>query len=223
VPTKAWRSRKTRDLLKVLVARRGRSVPRDELGDLLWPEADPDEIANRLSVAASLLRRVFSRAGQEGRGSPLLADPGALALERSAIEIDVESFLVEAERGLVEHSAKPDEARAHLEVAEALYAGPFLEEDPYQDWAIGLREEARATYIAVTRRLAEFAAARGDQDLASRYLLRILDQDRFDERAHLDLVAAMARAGRHGEARRVYRGYVERMTEIGVQAVSYPA
>jgi hypothetical protein len=35
VPTSNWRSRKARDLLRILVARRGRPVPRGELCELL--------------------------------------------------------------------------------------------------------------------------------------------------------------------------------------------
>ena len=52
-------------------------------------------------------------------------------------------------------------ARASLEAAETRYGGDFLEEDPYEDWAVGLREEAQAAYISVTRLLADEAAASG--------------------------------------------------------------
>src|SRR4029450_14079576 len=93
-------------------------------------------------------------------------------------------------------------ARARLETAEALYGGDFLEEDPYEDWAVGLREEAQATYISIARSLAEAAATEGDADGATRYYLRILERDPFDEGAHLGLVAALVAAGRHGEAPR---------------------
>ncbi|GFJ86348.1 hypothetical protein Phou_105280 [Phytohabitans houttuyneae] len=36
VPTSTWQSRKARDLLRILIARRGRPVPREELVELLW-------------------------------------------------------------------------------------------------------------------------------------------------------------------------------------------
>ena len=47
VPRSAWRSRKARDLLKMLVARHGRPVSRDALIEALWPEEDPARCANR--------------------------------------------------------------------------------------------------------------------------------------------------------------------------------
>ena len=54
-------------------------------------------------------------------------------------------------------------ARRALEAAEGRYGGEFLEEDPYEDWAVGLREEAQAAYISVTRLLADAAAGAGDR------------------------------------------------------------
>ena len=63
VPRSAWRSRKARDLLKMLVARHGRPVSRDALIEALWPEEDPARCANRLSVALSTLRGVLDASG----------------------------------------------------------------------------------------------------------------------------------------------------------------
>ena len=58
--------------------------------------------------------------------------------------------------------------------------------------------------------------------LAARYLLRVLAQDPYDERAHLHLVTALATAGRHGEARRMYRAYCDRMADIAVEPTAFP-
>ena len=101
-----------------------------------------------------------------------------------------------------------------LELAEAAYTGDFLEEDRYEDWAIPLRDEARAVYVDVLRKLAETTGA-------ARYFLRIIDRDPYDEPAHLGLVAALQAQGAHGEARRAYRVYVSRMQEIGTEPASF--
>jgi DNA-binding SARP family transcriptional activator len=131
------------------------------------------------------------------------------------VAVDVEDFLADAETGLDQGS------RQLLADAEAAYAGDFLEE-VYDDWAVSLREEARARYIAVGRALAEDAARADDHDAAAGYLLRVLERDRFDERAHLELVRALSASGRHGDARRHYRAYVARMEEIGVEPAPFP-
>ena len=78
-------------------------------------------------------------------------------------------------------------------------------------------------YTEVARALAETSARDGEADAATRYYLRVLERDPFDEPAHLGLVAALEGAGRHGEARRRFRAYCSRMETIGVESASFPA
>ncbi|HEU4919842.1 MAG TPA: BTAD domain-containing putative transcriptional regulator [Candidatus Limnocylindrales bacterium] len=224
VPTTAWQSKKARDLLKILVARRGRPTTRDTFFELLWPDEDPEPLGNRLSVALATVRSVLDPDKAYPAEYFVPADKSAISLDLEHIDLDVETFLAEAAAAArLARSGDRAGARTHLEIAEALYGGDFLEEDPYEDWAVGLREEAQATYIAIARSLAEAAAADGDADGATRYYLRILERDPYDEGAHLGLVAALVAAGRHGEARRRYGFYAGKMEEIAVEAAPFPA
>lgn len=91
----------------------------------------------------------------------------------------------------------------------------------YADWAAGMREEARALYVRVARVLADRGKA--DPDATAGYLLRILQRDQYDERAHLGLVSAFQASGAHGEARRAYRTYIQRMAELEVGQAPFPA
>ena len=142
---------------------------------------------------------------------------GALRLVLETVELDVDSFLETAETGLRAWSAgRQAEALPLLELAEAAYAGEFLEEDRYEDWAEPLRNEARSVYIEVLRALGELTQA-------PKYFLRIIDRDPYDETAHLGLVSVLEDSGSHGEARRAYRTYVSRMQEIGAEPASFPA
>jgi DNA-binding SARP family transcriptional activator len=219
-----WQSRKARDLLKILIARRGRPVPRDFLMEALWPGEDPQRLANRLSVALATVRSVLDPEKHHGAERFVAADSGAVRLELANVDVDVEAFLADAAAafGLL-RDARTDEAHELLVRAEAAYAGDFLEEDAYEDWAVPLREEAQALYVQVARALAGAASARGEHDAATRYLLRTLERDPYDEQAHLGLVATLLASGRHGAARRFYRSYCARMDEIGVEAAPYPS
>jgi ATP/maltotriose-dependent transcriptional regulator MalT/DNA-binding SARP family transcriptional activator len=219
-PASEWQSKKARDLLKLLVARRGRPCPREALIEALWPDEDRSKTANRLSVALSVLRGVLDPGHAHPPEHFLRASRDAVALEVGRMVVDCDGFLAEAEAGLSAAREGRDEALELLEAAEAAYAGDFLEEDLYEDWATGPREEMRATYIAVARTLAELA---GEPRIAARYLLRVLGRDRYDERAHLALVSALLRARAHGDARRAYRAYMTRMEEIGVEPAPFPA
>jgi len=222
VPVEEWQSRKARDLLKVLVARRGRAVPREALMEALWPDEDPAKLSNRLSVALSTVRTVLDPDRRHPSDRFVMADKHVVALAH--LPVDVEEFLAAAAAGLDRFArGERAEALSLLTAAETAFTGDFLEDDPYEDWAVSLREEARAAYLAVARTLARAAAEAAEHDQAVRFHLRVLERDAYDEEAHLGLVATLVAAGRHGEARRRYRIYGEQMGELGVEAAPFPS
>jgi DNA-binding SARP family transcriptional activator len=152
------------------------------------------------------------------------SDKNAVRLDLAHVAVDVEAFLADAAAGLeLARDGRADEARPRLVAAEAAYAGAFLEEDAYEDWAQALRDEAEAAYVGVALALAGDAADRSDGDAAGRYFLRVLEHDAYDENAHLGLVMTLLEAGRHGEARRFYRDYCARMEELGIEPAAFPA
>jgi DNA-binding SARP family transcriptional activator len=224
VPLSSWSSKKTRELLRILVCRRGRATSRELLMETLWPGAERSKLANRLSVTLSTLRSVLDPGKRFEPGHFLKADNESVRVDLETVLVDVEVFLHAAEKGLfVRARGDSVEAADWLAQAESSYVGDVLEDDPYDDWAIALREEARATYISVAHALAEDASAAGDSAAASRYLLRIIGHDPYDEKAHLGLVTALELIGRRGDARRSYRAYVAHMEEIDASPASFPA
>ncbi|MFF0154438.1 BTAD domain-containing putative transcriptional regulator [Micromonospora sp. NPDC005203] len=221
VQATAWQSRKARDLLRILAARRGRAVPREQLGEMLWPAQDPDRVSHRLSVALSTLRGVLDPQRRTSTDHFIIAAHPSLALDVGHVELDVEEFLTESAHGLrlAEHGAT-DGARATLLLAEQRYRGDFLEDEPYDDWSRPTREEARRVYLRVVRKLAALAHALGETDETLRHLGRALELEPHDEGVHGDFVRTLTAAGRHGEAAQAYRRYVEAMSSIGVPAQS---
>jgi DNA-binding SARP family transcriptional activator len=214
----AWQSRKARDLLKLLVSRLGRPVPREQVCEVLWPDEPADRRSSRLSVTLSTLRGVLDPARAHGADAFVMTDRENVWLDLAAVELDVAQFLAAGQRAL---SAPPPAIDA-LAAAENRYSGEFLDEDPYADWAVGTREEARAVYLRVARRLAEQLDAVGELDRAGHLYLRLLQRDPYDEAAHLALVRVLDRAGHRGEARRAYRAYSARMDELDVEPAAYP-
>jgi ATP/maltotriose-dependent transcriptional regulator MalT/DNA-binding SARP family transcriptional activator len=217
-----WQSRKARDLLKILVSRRGHPVPRDVLMEALWPEQSPTKLGPRLSVLLSTVRAVLDPEKRFDPDHVVAADAATVWLRLENVPVDVERFVDAAANGLALLRAGSPDAEHQLVEAEAAYTGEFLEEDGYEDWAISLREEVRATYLEVVLALADGSVARGDSAAAARYYRRVLERDPYEEPAHLALVAALVSAGRHGEARRCYHAYCARMEEIGVEAAPFP-
>jgi DNA-binding SARP family transcriptional activator len=224
VPTSAWQSRVAREVVGMLAATRGRPLHREIVIERLWPDEDPTKAGNRLSVALSTIRGVFDPDRSHGADHYLVAARDSLALDLDHIEVDIEYFFEEARRGRsLLRSGAEAMGLSVLRSAEARYLGEFLEDHPYADWAIALREETRTEFMSIARILAEAEAEQGDHDASARWYMRILEQDAYNEPAHLALVSAMAAAGRHGTARRLYRIYVSRMAELDVEPASFPA
>ncbi len=193
VPTSVWGSRRARQLCKRLVAARGWPVTRDELIDILWPgESDMTRLGARLSVQLSAVRRLL--------GGGVAADRESVRLDLDNVTTDLEDF----------HRALDDAA------VVAAYTGEFLPEDVYEDWSAPTRDEARTRFVAAARRLADRERDMANPLRAAELYRRIVAVDRFDDHAHRSLVAALAEAGEHGEARRAHAAWAEAMAELDV-------
>lgn len=198
VPLTAWGSRQVRQLCKRLAVAAGRPVPRDELIELLWPdEVDAARLRSRLSVLLSHIRRVL--------GGGLIADRDSVRLDLTTVDLDLRRV----------HDAL---AHGDDEAAVAVYSGPVLPEDSYEDWAVAARDQAMFAVIGAHRRLAARATANGNVDAVIAHTSAILDLDPYDERAHEVLVRTLETAGRHGDAVRADQRYRQRMDELGVRA-----
>jgi DNA-binding SARP family transcriptional activator len=221
VPLAAWQSRKARDLLKVLVARRGRPLTREAAAEAMWPDEAPEALGNRLSVALSTIRKVLDPQRRHPADYYVVSDARTIALRTDRVSIDLIEFLRISDRASeLMTQGERDAAEGPLRRARQLYAGDFLEEDLYEDWAVEVREEARSRLLAVLRLLARLAADSDDDEATGQYLGQLLEREPYDEDAWLALVASQLRLRRHGEARRSYAAYARRMKELGVVPVA---
>lgn len=214
-----WQSRKSRDLLKLLIAKRGRPLHREAIIEILWPGAGAESASNRFSVALSRVRSALDPGRNLASDHFVVVRDDVVALDRSHVGVDVEEFLASARRGLSRHI---DETRiSALMSAYTLYRGDFLESDAYEEWALALREEARAAFIGVALALGDLASDQGNYEAAVAYHSNVLARDPYAEPAHLGLVRAALIAGRHGEARRHYETYVRRMVELEIEPAPF--
>src|SRR3954470_6323826 len=120
------------------------------------------------------------------------------------------------------HRSGQRDAPELLAAALAAHTGDFLEDDPYEEWAVPLAEEVRATYMSLLRARMSTLRSSGEVDEVIRHGLRLLEEDPYDENVRLDLVGALLDAGRLGEARRHYEVYAKRMQEIDVEPQPMP-
>jgi DNA-binding SARP family transcriptional activator len=224
VPSSAWQSKVARDLFKMLAVNRGRPIPRDVLIDRLWPGESGEKANNRLSVALSTIRNIVDPDRVHPPDHTLVADRDSVSFDLTNMSIDVERFLADVERGrALLRQGNQDQGLALLRLAETQYVGDLLEEQPYADWAVALREEALTSYLSIAATLADADTRSGDHESAASRYLRMLERDPYNEHAHLGAVRALRAAGHHGPAQRLYRNYVTKMLEIDVEPATFPA
>ncbi|HTO01134.1 MAG TPA: AAA family ATPase [Microthrixaceae bacterium] len=220
-----WTSRKARELLKILVARRGVPIVRESLMDLLWPGEDPGRLGNRLSVAMSTVRRALDPGRLFESDDILSAAADTVVLRTDLVHVDVEDFLARSERILdLARSDNSDPRRYRGDVADQAnellrsYRGEALPDEPHAEWAVSLRDEVRARYVAVARFVASAAHDASDHLRAGEAYRRILDVDPYDEVAHMGLIRSFRSMSAHGQADIAYSAYVSRMNELSVPA-----
>jgi DNA-binding SARP family transcriptional activator len=201
VPEAAFGRQKARALLGALLAARG-PVHREQLADWLWPQTPPERAAAGLRVALHGLRRGLApELEANAPGSPVVADGETvrLALDEQD-EWDVASFLDLVGR----RPADADEEIRCLERAEALYAGPFLPDWPYADWAAPARRELEERSREALERLADALADAGRLPEAIRRYRRLVSLESEREAWHRALMGCYASAGERAQALRQF-------------------
>src|SRR5690554_433783 len=214
-----WQSRKARELLKILVARRGAAIERETVMDLLWPGLAPQQVANRFAVAATTVRRALDPHGRHPSNAYLETQGNLVRLRIENMDVDVECFLADVQAAL------SDLIFAHLRserltTALELYRGDALAEEPHAQWAERLNREVQSAYFAASHTLAETAEQRGDHLTRADVYRRILAVDRYDQRAYEGLIDSLSQLGAHGQVGAAREEYTLRMAELGIAVAS---
>jgi DNA-binding SARP family transcriptional activator/Tfp pilus assembly protein PilF len=209
----AWRRKTARQLFKCLLSRPSRRMTRDEVVELLWPESDPEAASSNLRSTIHALRRAVEPQEQA-------VAPGIVFGDRDSVWLrpDDELWLdADAFERTVQQAWRSSELPL-LEQASRLYAGHYLPEDLYEDWATERREALKQYWAELQIRLSQELERRGDPDEAARRLQRLLQVDRCDERAAQEAMQLLARNGHRSEALRIYQHLVEALAdELGVE------
>ena len=191
VPSDAWRSRRSADLVKVLALQPSHALHREQMMALLWPELGAEAAAANLRKAVHYARRAMCA------DEAIRSEAGMLSLWGGQVDVDAERFLAAADAAL----GTGEESRcAH---AAALYAGDAVPADRYERWAAEPRQRLRERHLAVLK--------------AARMWQRVLDLEPTDEQSHRELMRQHLRAGRRRDAIRQFERLRDALREhVGV-------
>ena len=206
-PTAVPHIRSAVGLLIYLACQRERQ-PREWLEGVFWPDVVTASAKQNLRQNLYLLRRSFPQVSDRHGSAAvplILADREALQMNpAAAVTVDAHRFS--------ECLAQPTPER--LAEAIALYRGDFLTDfylpgsNPFEEWAAALRAAYRRSVLDALEQLAAHHMAQGEYELAEAGARRQLELDSLRERAHRQLMVALARAGRRTEALAHYQACV---------------
>jgi serine/threonine-protein kinase len=192
IDTDHWQ-RRAASVFKLLVTVPEHRRLRDEIIDLLWPDAAPDAGMRNLRIVLHRLRQALGG----GEPSPVLLDRGWVLLNPAyGWDVDLDRFET--------LTAGANGDPAPLLQAAGLYHGEALPEDRYDDWAAPVRERVQRTWRTLCLRLAEVYLAHAGYEEAARWFERALAEDPLDEEALRGLLTALDLAGRRADALRRY-------------------
>lgn len=192
-------SRGGQAILRYLVAQRDYRATADILMEVLWPEEEPNVARRRLQVAISSLRCSLNEGYDCHPGGGYILCKNQLYQINPLVRLqtDVGEFVRLYQEG---QRANRSQMFASYEQACRLYRGPFLVEDVYVDWSMRRREQLSKMYLMMCGILSKHCFEAGQYEDAAHWASAMLDENRCDEDAHLQLMRAYAALGRRGDA-----------------------
>jgi DNA-binding SARP family transcriptional activator len=201
-------SSRSLSLLKYLLLNHKQNTPREMLIDIFWPEVSMERGRNNLNVAMNGIRNALRT----------VTDAPVIFYKESAYGItpDVQFWLDVEEFDRLVASGRRRESKdklkasvADYESALSLYQGDFLEENPYEGWAILPRERLRLAYLDTLDRLNQINFNQENYAMCIALSQHILTRDRCREDAHCLLMRCYSRQGQDHLALRQYQACVE--------------
>jgi DNA-binding SARP family transcriptional activator len=204
-----WPNCKGKAIFKYLATHRGQPVAKEVLMDVFWPDAEPDAARNNLNVAIYGLRKALARADPDY--AFVLFRQGCYSLNPALrMWVDVEAFVGHLRQArAAEQSDDIAGAMAQYRVALAIYHGPLLVEDRYENWLAPYRQSLRDSYAELLNRLATHTFGEGDFESCAAIGTKLLEVDNCDEQAHRLLMRCYGRMGHAHLALRQYHFCVD--------------
>ena len=200
---------KDRALFAYLAIAPGDVHSRERLAGLLWSKSGDRQARDSLKQALLRLRRCL---GSSGRAL-LRADRQSIALDRSAVDVDVLTFLRLARESTMSSLAE----------ATTIYRGDLLDgigirAPAFEDWLLIERQRLRQLYERALGSLMSQALSADNHEQAGASARQLLALDSLNEAAYRALMQVHAQEGQSALALKLYEGLRDRLRDqLGVR------
>lgn len=218
-PAKIWRRQKARQLFQLFLTYRRTLLHREQILEILWPELGLEDATRDFKIAYNALCQALEPERERNAPSAYIARDGSRYGLRPEADIWFDAavfdeWISQADRLL---HGEPAAARERYRQALALYAGDYLQEFPYEEWASQERKRLLNRYLRSAERLARSLAHDRLWDEAIEVCQALLHHDNGWEPAYQILISAYAAQGNRSAALRAYQRCVDALqTELGV-------
>lgn len=214
----AWSTRRARDILCFVAARRQHRASKDLIIDTFWGETDPTVVERNFHPTVSHIRKALNSNQTLKQNLLLYRDGDYLLNPDFACRIDIEEFdrLVAEGEG---HRRKRqfEQCRQCYQSAVELYRGEFMQ-GSYDDWVAEQRSYYRKQYLQLIESLARVAQNVGDWFKSIQLAHQILRDDPFREDIHCLLMRAHAALGNKSAVREQFENLkLLLQNELGVE------
>ncbi|MFZ7128650.1 MAG: BTAD domain-containing putative transcriptional regulator [Desulfobacterales bacterium] len=219
IPERQWGGSRTQLLLKAILVRGMRDVPKEMLMDDLWPDSQPEAAGRNFKVTLHRLRKVLEPDLSAGEGSAYIhLKDNRVSISRRLCRVDMEAFH-QICRDIKRLAATGDTDRLRKLTARimSLYQGDFLPEEPYSPWVEMKRWALREEYTGILMKMAGVYRRQGLMEDAVACCRSCLEADPCMEPAGRLLMEIFAESGRRSEALKVFSHLCAALeSEVGV-------
>lgn len=214
-PVDQLRTGRISGLFKYLLLNRDRTVRREKLYEILWPDREWSPKDSSLKVAVHSLRRILKGIATQTGVPPveIIGHDHGYLLRANDVWLDVDEFDLCMNSGrCAEDVGDLDRAMSWFRAATELYGGDFLVSD-HAEWTTGQRECDRALALYALSWLRAEAMRRGDDQEVISLCRRIIEIDPYHEEMYQTMMLVHGRRGELGQVRNWHRMCLRRLRD----------
>ena len=213
----ALKSKKGAALIQYLILNEGAPVPNQKILNALWDEEKSSNPENALKTLVSRLRTLLNQIDPE-LGQCIVSDRGAYhwkCLEGMTVDLyEIDAIFTR----LSERNVPLEEQETLYSELMKKYEGDLLQHSDQNGWALAKATTLHNKYVEAVYAYIELLKDRGQHAEIVTVCRRALDVDAFDDRLHMELMSALIKTNRTGEAMVQYKHVVQlNYRYLGVQ------